>query len=61
MKLGKCPRCGCEGIHACMGENSVNNGLDMSEHAVYTRINDFIDHVRKSESERNHDDSSSSS
>lgn len=61
VKFSKCPRCGCEGIHACMGENSVNNGLDLNNPAMYNRLKDAIEHIRKSEAERKHDDSSSSS
>lgn len=58
VKFGKCPRCGCEGIHACMGENIIKNGLDMSNDAIYNRMNNFIDHVRKSEKERKNDNRS---
>lgn len=44
-----------------MGENSANNGLDLNNPAMYNRFKDAIEHIRKSEAERKHDDSSSSS
>lgn len=49
----KCSKCGCEGIHACMGDISKPNPLDeKSALRYYNRINDAIERIRKSEAER---------
>ena len=53
MNLGKCPRCGCTGIHACMG--SHDKGLDFSDPDVYNRFKAAIEHIRKSEAESKND------
>lgn len=50
-KFGKCPQCGCTGIHACMGK-PLKKGVDMSQHSMYSTLEEAIDHIRKSEAKR---------
>jgi len=47
-----CPRCGCKGIHACMGDNKVLKTVDMSTISKYNSLEDAINHIRISEAKR---------
>ena len=60
MKLSKCSRCGCEGIHACLGD--TNNSLDTADETLYhERLQAAIASVLKDESESNNDKQNRSS
>lgn len=50
-KLGKCPQCGCTGIHACMGK-PVQKVVDMAQYSKYSTLEEAIDHIRRSEAEQ---------
>ncbi|AFC21920.1 hypothetical protein GAP32_462A [Cronobacter phage vB_CsaM_GAP32] len=48
LNSSKCSKCGCTGIHACMGD--INQpGLDNRNLGIYNTLEEAIDHVRRSE------------
>jgi len=45
----KCLRCGCTGIHACMGDTSSVKSVDSQRLSTYNTIDEAIEHIRISE------------
>ncbi len=45
----KCPRCGCTGIHACLGDTSKIKKVDIGRISKYDTLEEAIEHIRRSE------------
>lgn len=48
----KCPRCGCTGIHACMGDTLKIKSVDMASISKYNTLEEAIEHIRRSEAKQ---------